>query len=136
MSMRKMKWWIAACAVVLFLAGTQSVFAALDSADATTGTMTGTWTGTIHATDGATYHVTYIFKQDGSTLTGTDIDPQGDPLPIENGKVDGDNFSFTVSMFDMVVQHDGTLNGDTITLNTKSAQSQFPGPPITLKRSK
>jgi hypothetical protein len=130
--MRKMKGCIIACAVLLMLAATPSVFAATD----TTGTLTGTWTGEIRAADGATFHVTFLFKQDGSTLTGTDIDPQGDPLPIENGKVSGDNFSFTVSMFDMTVQHSGTLNGDTITLNTKSAQSQFPGKPITLKRSK
>jgi beta-galactosidase len=52
----------------------------------------------------------FTFRQDGGTLTGT---VEGDtPAPIEGGKVDGANISFSAAN----VTYTGTLSGDTIEL--------------------
>ncbi len=41
--------------------------------------------------------VTYDFKADGDTLTGTyDVGGPGDPTPIKDGKIEGTNISFIV----------------------------------------
>lgn len=131
--MKKMKLWILACALMLMVAGAPSVFAA---ANVTGTNMSGTWTGELHSADGSTYNLTFVFKQHGSKLTGITIAPPGDEMPIEAGKVEGNNFSFIVYFDDMTVHYDGSLNGDVITLNTKSSQSQFSAKAITLNRSK
>src|SRR6185312_13005377 len=55
--------------------------------------VTGTWTGSVQAPGGGgggDFQLTFTFKQDGATLTGNVTGGQGDPLPIANGKVDGD----------------------------------------------
>jgi len=52
----------------------------------------------------------FTFRQNGGTLTGT---VEGDtPAPIEGGKVDGANLSFSAAN----VTYTGTLSGDTIEL--------------------
>ena len=115
-----------ACAVLMtFLAG-----AAL-AAD-----ITGNWTG---STDQFT--VTFAFKQAGETLTGAVTGPQGDPLPISDGKVQGDKVSFTVKIDmggnSMTIRHEGAIKGDEITLTTKvEGGGDFGGGPMTLKRQK
>jgi len=99
--------------------------------------VTGTWTGSIAAPDGSgSFDLTFNFKQDGSALTGTVTGPQGDPLSITNGKVDGDKISFNVSFNSTTITHDGTINGDEIKLTTKSSDGSFPGSTLTLKRVK
>ena len=47
--------------------------------------------------DGTPRTQTFEFKADGATLTGTVSGMQGEPTPIQNGKVDGDNISFEVT---------------------------------------
>lgn len=99
--------------------------------------VTGTWTGSISAPDGnGSFELTFIFKQDGSTVTGTVAAQQGEPLAITNGKVDGDKISFSVSFNNTTITHDGTVNGDEIKLTTKSSDGSFPGSTFTLKRVK
>jgi len=99
--------------------------------------ITGTWTGTISAPDGnGGFDLTFTFKQDGSTLTGTVTAAQGQPVTITNGKVDGDKISFSVPVNGTTITHDGTVNGDEIKLNTKSSDGIFPGSTLTLKRVK
>jgi hypothetical protein len=69
--------------------------------------------------------VTITLKADGSTLTGTM--PGGgrggapaDPIAITDGKVDGNNVSFTVKReFNgntMITKYEGTVNGDEMKL--------------------
>ena len=97
--------------------------------------VTGAWTGNAKGPNGEDFALTFNFKQDGAKLTGTVTGPQGDPIEITDGKVDGDKLSFNVSFNGMTIIHDGVIKGDDeITLKTKS--DQFPESEMTLKRSK
>jgi hypothetical protein len=99
--------------------------------------VTGTWKGEVSTPDGNTFSLTYTFKQDGTKLTGTV--PQGDQLPLDNGKVEGDKISFSVKV-DMnggtTFSSEGTINGDEITLKTKTDSGDMDFPPMTIKRQK
>ena len=111
--------------------------AALLALAAWAGDISGTWTGQITGPDGNGFTLTYSFKQDGEKLTGTVAGPQGDPLPLEEGKVQGDKVSFSVHVdFNGGARFssEGTINGDEITLKTKSENGDFG--PITLKKQK
>jgi len=98
--------------------------------------VTGTWTAEMTSPNGDSFQLTFTFKQDGDKLTGTVQGPQGDPIEITNGKVDGDKLSFDVSFNDTTISHEGVVNGDEIKLSTKSNQPDFPGREMTLKRAK
>jgi len=58
--------------------------------------VTGKWTATMQGRNGQTREVTYNFKADGDKLTGTVSAPNGDRT-IENGKISGDDISFTMT---------------------------------------
>lgn len=107
---------------------------ALSPAFAKAADITGTWTGAMKGPDGnANFQLSFTFKQDGTKFTGTVQGPQGDPLPITDGKLDGDKFTFTVSFNGMTINHEGTINGDEIKMTTKSDQGF--GGDMTLKRT-
>lgn len=55
----------------------------------------GKWNGSM-STPGGDFPVTFNFKAEGAVLTGTTSGPEGD-IKISDGKVDGNNVSFTVS---------------------------------------
>ena len=57
--------------------------------------VTGAWKANMPGRDGQTREVTFTFKQDGDKLTGTTGGLRGD-TPISDGKVSGDEISFTV----------------------------------------
>ena len=96
--------------------------------------ITGTWIGAMKGSDGnANFQLSFTFKQDGTKFTGTVQGPQGDPIPITDGKLDGDKFTFTVSFNGMTINHEGTINGDEIKMTTKSDQGF--GGEMTLKRT-
>ncbi len=85
------------------------------------------------------FTLAYAFKQDGEKLTGTVTGPQGDPLPLNEGKVAGDKISFSVQA-DMggtptKFVSQGTIKGDEITLiTTVEGGDEFP--PMVIKRVK
>ena len=108
----------------------------LSAATAMAADVTGTWTAQTTAPDGSSFQLTFTFKVDGATLTGTVQAPQGDPLPISNGKVDGDKFSFDDSFNGITIHHDCTVDGDTIKMTAKSDSGDFPGMELTLTRVK
>ena len=58
---------------------------------------TGKWKGNLTTPDGNVLPVTYNFKVDGTKLTGTAESPNGSTT-IDNGKVDGNNFTFSVNV--------------------------------------
>jgi hypothetical protein len=101
---------------------------------------TGKWTGQMKGPDGSgDFEISFTFKQDGAKLTGTVQGPQGDPIEITDGKVDGDKLSFVVTIdFNggMKITHDGTISGDEIKLNSKVEGGGFPAGSMTLKRVK
>src|SRR3569623_589148 len=107
---------------------------ALSPALAKAADITGTWTGEMKGPDGnANFQLSFTFKQDGTKFTGTVQGPQVNPLPITDGKLDGDKLTFTVSFNGMTINHEGTINGDEIKMTSKSDQGF--GGEMTLKRT-
>lgn len=112
-----------------------AILIALSATAALAADVTGTWSGSISGPNGD-FQLTFTLKQDGAKLTGNVGGPQGNPLDIENGKVDGNTISFDVSFNGTTIHHTGTVNGDEIKLTTKSDDPNFPGGEMTLKRAK
>jgi hypothetical protein len=88
---------------------------------------TGKWTYEQAGRNGGpARQVTITLKQDGTKLTGSvpGFGRGGDapPIEIQDGKVDGNNVSFTVKRTtpngDMVTKYEGTINGDEMKLKT------------------
>ena len=80
----------------------------------------GKWTGSIAGPDGNGMPVNYTFKAEGTTLTGFTTGPDNSQVPLKNGKIDGNNISFSIS-FDMGGQEmkmdfKGVLSGDQLKL--------------------
>ena len=98
--------------------------------------VTGSWTTTMQTQDGNSTQITFNFKQDGASLTGTVQGSMGDPMEITNGKVDGDKFTFDVSFNGMTIHHNCTVDGDTIKMSTKTDSGDFPAMELTLTRVK
>ena len=123
-----MKTLLCVCAALAMTLCTASVRAA---------DVTGTWAAEMTTPDGNSFPLTFTFKQDGATLTGTVQSPMGDPMDIVNGKIDGDKFTFDVSFNGMTIHHNCTvLSADEIKMTTKSDNADFPGMELTLKRVK
>lgn len=70
------------------------VFAALLSALAAAADVNGKWKAEFTTPDGTARSNTFMFKVDGETLTGTVAGSQ-DETQIKDGKIKGDNISFT-----------------------------------------
>jgi hypothetical protein len=79
--------------------------------------VTGKWTAEMQGRNGNTMTINMNFKADGAKLTGTVSGRNGD-TDISDGKVDGDNVSFTVVREmggnQMKQNYKGKLDGDTI----------------------
>src|ERR1039457_2589589 len=125
-----MKTLLCLCAAVMMALTPITAKAATD--------ITGTWAGELKGPDGGAggFQLSFTFKQDGAKLTGTVQGPQGEPIAITDGKIDGDKISFKVNVNGMTIIHDGTINaaGDEIKLGSKSDQG--PSGDLVLKRSK
>jgi len=65
-------------------------------------------------------NVSYNFKADGDKLTGTSTSPDGKEIVIKDGKINGDNISFSVSIDmggqEMKLEMKGVLSGDDLKL--------------------
>ena len=120
--------WLVLCAAVMLIFSVTPVLAATN--------VTGNWTGSMNTQDGNSFTLTFSFKQDGQKLTGTVEGPQGQPMDIENGKVDGNKLSFDVSFNGMTITHEGTIDGNEIKMTTKSQDGQMPPMNFTLTREK
>lgn len=91
--------------------------------------VTGKWTAEVQGRGGNTMTVTMNLKADGNTLTGT-VSGRNGETDISDGKIDGNNLSFTVvrefngNQFKQ--NYKGTLNGDTIhfTVTMEGGQGQ------------
>lgn len=71
----------------------------------------GKWKGTAESPNGS-FDLNYVFKVDGEKLTGALVSDFGE-IPIEDGKVDGKKFSYTLSFNgEMVINVTGELLKD------------------------
>lgn len=81
----------------------------------------GSWKITVSSPMGK-QEATYDLKAEGSTLTGTQSG-QGLSQPIKDGKVEGDNVSWSNSItspFPMTLTFAGAVSGDRITGKVKA----------------
>jgi hypothetical protein len=80
--------------------------------------LNGKFSGTITAPDGNQHPLTYTFKVDGDKLTGT-LDTEEGSVPIDSGKVSGDNMAFSVTVDGMAYAHKGKYyaQGDSVALD-------------------
>jgi hypothetical protein len=96
----------------------------------------GKWTGSIEGMDGNPMTIGFTFKADGTTLTGVHT-VNGQDTAIKDGKIEGNNISFTVTLDlggqETKIPHKGVLSGDQIKM-TYEMMGQ-PGE-ILLKRAK
>ncbi len=81
----------------------------------------GKWSGSLDTPNGPV-QVSFLFKADGTTLTGTTTGPDGNSIALKNGKVDGDkiSFSFDVSFGadPTTFNYTGVVNGNELKLHT------------------
>ncbi len=100
----------------------------------------GKWSGKYESgMGGEPMTLTYTFKADGNTLTGTSIGGEGKDIPIKDGKIDGNNISFTVVVDfngqEMTFKYKGVVSGDSMKLSFDMGMG---GPPseFTVKKVK
>jgi len=96
----------------------------------------GKWAGSLSTPQGD-FNMQFTFKADGAALTGTMVGLDGKDNAIKEGKIDGQNLSFSVEL---------DFNGQPVTLNYKGVLSEdqikFDGEAmgqtfeLTVKRSK
>ena len=102
--------------------------------------VTGKWTWEQQGRNGSMTN-TLTLKQDGSNLTGS-LDGGRGPVDIKDGKVDGNNVSFSITRNmggnDVTTKYTGTLDGDSLKLDYE-APGRNGGEPqkrsVTAKRS-
>jgi hypothetical protein len=91
---------------------------------------TGKWAASMPGRDGNTMTVTFNLKADGAKLTGSVGGMRGD-TDISDGKVDGDNISFSVVREmggnTMKQNYKGVIEGDTIHFTVVREGGQGPG---------
>jgi hypothetical protein len=85
--------------------------------------VTGTWKGTADTPNGKTER-TFVFKVDGNTLTGETTSDMLGKSTIENGKIEGDDISFTITAKyqdqELKLKYTGKVTGDEIKLHVES----------------
>jgi len=84
--------------------------------------ISGTWKGTAETQFG-TSERTFVFKVDGNKLTGETTSERFGKSTIEDGKIDGDDLSFTITVSfqgnEAKAKYTGKVNGDTIKLSVE-----------------
>ena len=88
--------------VLLFLLGSVATFAQSK--------IDGKWKGSTETPNG-NFEMNYSFKVEDDKLTGSWITPRGENA-IENGKVDGNKFSYSMSFGEMTIENNGELVSD------------------------
>ena len=110
-----MKSCLLALAVTLVLCS----FAAL-AADS----VAGKWKANFNTPDGTARTNTFTFKVDGGNLTGT-IKGATDETPIKNGKISGDEISFSADRPFGTFTYSGKVSGNEIKLKVTFNDSNF-----------
>src|SRR5262249_14359836 len=101
--------------------------------------VSGKWTAQIPGRDGQARETTFNLKAEGDKLTGTVSGMQGDN-PISDGKISGDEVSFTVKVSfqgnEITFLYKGKLSGDEIKMSRTRQGGDQPGQEFTAKRAK
>ena len=101
------------------------ILAACFAAVASAADITGNWNGTAE-NQGQSIQRTFTFKVDGAKLTGETNSEMLGKSTINDGKVEGDTITFSITASlggnEMKITYKGKVSGDTIKLT-----SQFPG---------
>ena len=88
--------------------------------------ISGTWNAVGKDTK-QTFKRTFVFKQDGTKLTGTTTSKQWGRSKIENGKIDGDALSFTITLVfdvgDLKASFTGKVDGDVIKMTEANGKT-------------
>ena len=96
----------------------------------------GTWTGSVAGPQGE-FPVTFKFKAEGTTLTGSTLGVDGTEVAIKDGKIDGNTITFTVT-FDFggmpfMLSYKGVVSADQIKMSGEAFGMPFE---FLLKKSK
>jgi hypothetical protein len=102
--------------------------------------VTGSWKASMDTPNGS-MDMTFVLKADGNVVTGA-VQSQMGEMKIDDGKLDGDKISFSISPGDFgKLTYTGTIKGDEMTL-TMGFPGGGPGgdmpamPPLVAKRAK
>ena len=93
--------------------------------------ITGKWKAEFATPDGTARVNTFVFKVEGTTLTGTVAGTQ-DETPIKNGKISGDDISFTAERPFGTFTYTGKVSGGEIKFKVSFNDQTFE---MTAKRS-
>ena len=101
------------------------MFTLMFAAAALAADISGNWTGSMSMGDNQ-FTLSYTFKVEGEKLTGSIATPQGDSLPLMDGKISGDKITFYVTAETpngpVKFLSEGTVKGaDAISMSTKMA---------------
>lgn len=100
----------------------------------------GTWTGTFHTREGGAFEVTLTLKASGNNVTGSFGQGAQEDVDIENGKLNGDTVTFTITRHPgertIKVNYTGKIEGDTMKLNAQVEGAPRPLPETALTRKK
>jgi hypothetical protein len=98
----------------------------------------GKWVAQVPGRGGQTREVTFNFKADGNTLTGTVTTPRGDS-EISDGKIEGDTISFSQNLEfggnQVKLLYKGTVSGDEIKFTRSREGGQGRTQEFTAKRA-
>ena len=99
-----------------------TILAAIFALAALAADISGTWKGTADF-QGQTIERTFVFKVDGTKLTGETTSELLGKSTIEDGKIDGDNITFTITANfqgnELKMNYKGKVVGSTIKLTVE-----------------
>jgi hypothetical protein len=101
----------------------------------------GKWDGEVAGMGGEPMKISYTFKADGNTLTGTTKGMDGQDISIKEGKIDGNKFSYSLDLgMGQPMKFKGEVKGDTIEIKMEMGDMGGGGmgemPPTILKKAK
>lgn len=88
----------------------------------------GKWTGSVSTPNGD-FPVNFTFKADGNMLTGSMAGPDGNDIAIKDGKIDGANISFSLTLDfggnSMQLNYKGVVASDQIKMSGEAGGMPF-----------